>query len=765
MGEKKVFSSYLTKLSVFSTVALMASAFTLAGCSTETTVQSSPTKQKVQPVSASKADTNVIYIVMDDTGYSDFGSYGSEIKTPNIDRLAENGLRYNNFHATPVCSPSRASMLTGRNNHAVGMGQVANFDFGEEYPNRRGAIVPEAGTIAEVLGENGYINYGLGKWHLAPTTELTPAGPFDNWPLGKGFDRYYGNLEDSSDQYRPEMTEDNSLLPWIEEEGYHYSEDIVEKAQQYIVDQVSVRPDQPFFLNLAFGAQHMPHQVPQEYIDAYDGAYDEGWDVIREQRFEKQKELGIIPEEAKLAPSNLGVIPWDELTEEKKAVYTRFQETYAGFLTHTDEQIGKLLDTLEETEKLDNTLIVLISDNGASSIGGENGSTNQSIAYNTLTESFEDVEKKVDLIGGESTSSDYPAGWAQVSNTPFGKYKNSTYAGGIRTPMIVHWPNEITAKGEIRDQFVHISDITASVYDALEITPPKTLNGVKQMPVTGTSFVETFNDAKAVTKKKTQHFEMSGNRMIYHEGWKAIAVHTKGQPFEDDVWELYEMEKDFTELNNVADKHPKKVKQLVKLWEKEAKENNVYPLTDHFLNAIANLPPDNLRARKTFVFYPEMSHLSESAAPLTTNRSYDITIPITHSAEDEGVLLALGNDKSGYTLYIKDNKLVYEYNAGTVRYRIVSEKELVAGEIEVQFSYEKTGNNQGIGNLLVNKESAGQGEMTTLPFKTSFEGLDIGQDLYYPVSEAYAELEEFSYTGEIDQVIYEFEEASIDTLQ
>ncbi|WP_223635501.1 arylsulfatase [Planococcus sp. 4-30] len=765
MGEKKNFSSHLSKLSIFGTVAVMASAFTLAGCSPEAKVQSASAGQKVQPVSASNTDTNVIYIVMDDTGYSDFGSYGSEINTPNIDRLAANGLRYNNFHATPVCSPSRASMLTGRNNHAVGMGQVANFDFGEEYPNRRGAIVPEAGTIAEVLGENEYINYGLGKWHLAPTSELTPAGPFENWPLGKGFHRYYGNLEDSSDQYRPEMTEDNTFLPWIEEEDYHYSEDIVEKAQQYVVDQVSIRPDQPFFLNLAFGAQHMPHQVPQEYIDDYDGAYDEGWDVIRQQRFEKQKELGIIPVEAKLAPSNPGIIPWDELSEEKKAVYTRFQETYAGFLTHTDEQIGKLLDTLERTDELDNTMIVLISDNGASSIGGENGSTNQSIAYNAMSESFEDVEKRAGLLGGEATSSDYPAGWAQVSNTPFAKYKNSTYAGGIRTPMIVHWPNEITAKGEIREQFVHISDITASVYDVLRITPPKTIKGVKQLPITGISFADTFNDAEAVTKKKTQYFEMSGNRMIYQDGWKAVAVHTKGKPFEDDVWELYEMENDFTELTNVAEKHPKKVKELVKLWEKEAKANNVYPLTDHFLNALANLPADNLRARKTFEFHPEMSHLSESAAPLIINRSYDISIPIDHTPGDEGVLLALGNDKSGYTFYIKGNKLVYEHHTGVVRYQITSETELPDGEIKVQFVYEKTGDHQGTANLLINGEIAGAADMKTLPFKTSFEGLDIGKDLFYPVSPAYAELEGFFYTGEIGKVIYEFEEATFNTLK
>lgn len=764
MTGKKAFSRYLNKLSVFSTVAVMASAITLAGCSAEGSVQTAA-DEKVKQVSKSNTDTNVIYIVMDDTGFSDFGSYGSEINTPNIDRLAEEGLRYNNFHATPVCSPSRASMLTGRNNHAVGMGQVANFDYGEEYPNRRGEIVPEAGTIAEVLGEHDYVNYALGKWHVAPTHEITPAGPFHNWPLGKGFHRYYGNLEDSSDQYRPELTRDNSSVPLPEKDDYHYSEDIVEKAQQYVVDQVSMRPDQPFFMNLAFGAQHMPHQVPKEYIDAYDGVYDEGWDAIRQQRFEKQKELGIIPKDAKLAPSNPGIVPWDEISEEKKDVYTRFQETYAGFLTHTDEQIGKLLETLEETDELDNTMIVLISDNGASSIGGENGSTNQSVAYNTLTETFEDVEKKVDLLGGESVAPDYPAGWAQVSNTPFQKYKNSMYGGGIRTPLIVHWPEEITDKGEVRNQFVHVSDITATVYDVLGITPPKTIKGIKQMPVTGISFADTFDDAKAVTKKKTQYFEMSGNRMIYHDGWKAVSVHTKGKPFEEDTWELYHAEDDFTGVNNLAEKQPQKLKQLIKLWEKEAKANNVYPLTDNFLNALGNLPADNPRARKTFVYYPEMSHLGESATPLLLNRSYKISFSVNHSGADKGVLLALGNDKSGYTFYVKDNKIVYEYNTGVKRYQIVSEQELPDGEVAVQFDFEKTAANQGVGNLSINGIFIGEVEMETLPFKTSFEGLDIGKDMYYPVSPTYAELGEFSYSGDIGKVTYEFEEASLSTLQ
>ncbi|MBM4765163.1 arylsulfatase [Bacillus sp. B15-48] len=745
----------------------------LAGCSTnfagESIAKADLNTDKTTSDKSIKQDAqgqkpNIIYIVLDDAGYSDIGAYGSEIKTPNIDKLAENGLRYNNFHVTPVCSPTRASLLTGRNNHAVGMGHVSNFDFGPSHPNRRGELVPEAGTIAEVLSENNYTNFALGKWHILPTAEVTPAGPYHNWPLGKGFHRYYGNLEDSSDQYRPELVEDNTHIPTPIDEEYHYSEAIIEKGNQYIIDQASTQPDNPFFMYIGFGAQHMPHQVPKEYIDMYDGVYDEGWDKVREQRFEKQKEIGIIPKDAELAPSNPGVESWDSLSKEQREVYTRFMETYAGFLTHTDEQIGKMLDVLERTGQLDNTMIVLFSDNGASSTGGPNGSTNQAIAYNAMQEDLETVQKKLNEIGGESTNPDYPAGWAQVSNAPFKMVKNTTYAGGIRTSMIVHWPEGFEAKGEVRTQFTHVSDITATVYDILGIDPPETLKGVEQLPVTGTSFAYTFDDGDAEPRKTTQYFEMTGNRTIYHEGWKAIAHHKKGEPFENDVWELYHVDEDFSELKNLADQEPERLQKLIKIWEKEAEENNVFPLTDHFLNSLTNLPEDNLRARKTFIYYPEMTHLSESATPFTINRSYEITIPMEYNRGDKGVILALGNDKSGYTLYIKGNKLVYEHNSAFARYKIVSDKKLPTGNITVRFQFDKTDENEGIGSLYVNDEKVGETPIKMLPFKISFEGLDIGEDLLYPVSPEYANQGTFPYTGSIEKVIYEFEEAAVVTI-
>ena len=751
--DNKPWSKYVGKFTKFSTLALSA-ALVWSGSAAEAAGSggfSSDTKE-------SNEKTNVMYVVLDDAGFSDLGSFGSEINTQNIDEIAENGLKYNNFHTAPVCSPTRASLLTGRNNHAVGMGNVANFDFGEDQPNSRGKIPEEAGFVTEVLGENGYTSFGLGKWHITPTVELSPAGPYDRWPLGKGFDRYYGNLEDSSDQYRPELFRDNSPAELPDEEGYHYSEDIVENGVQYITDHKSLRPDDPFFMYLGFGAQHMPHQVPEEYIEMYEGEYDEGWEVIREQRFEQQKELGIIPEDAMLAPLAEGVPPWDSLEEKEKELYTKYMETYAGFLTHTDEQIGELLNSLEETGELDNTLIMLISDNGASFSGGNQGAMNQALAYNKVPEDFETMYENMDKIGGEQGGSDYPAGWAQVSNTPFEEFKGTTHAGGIRLPLIVHWPDGIESDGEIRNQFTHVSDLTATVYDVLDIDPPSHLNGTEQMEITGVSFVNTFDDPVAETGKNTQYFEHSGKRTIYHEGWKAVSIHEPGTDFEEDTWKLFNLSEDFSELNDVADEYPEILNNLINIWYEEAEKNGALPLSENFLDGLGNLPEGNLRARESFTFYPGMSHVSESASPLTLDRNHDISIPIDIDEDDEGVLLALGNHKSGYTIYIKDNQLHYEYHNGMDRFTITSDSELNEGSYDITFNFKNTGDNQGTGTLFINDESVGEADIETLPFKTSFEGMDIGKDMLYPVSPEYADEGEFTFTGEIEHVHFEFEE-------
>lgn len=703
--------------------------------------------------------TNVVYIVLDDSGFSDLGCFGSEIKTPHMDKLAENGLRYTNFEATPLCSPTRASLLTGRNNHTVGMGTVSNFDMGFDYPNRRGRITPAAGTLAEVLKEHGYNTYAVGKWHLAPTHQITPAGPFENWPLYKGFDRYYGFIEDSADQYRPELVCDNHYVKPPKKDNYHLSEDLVEQASQFVTDQVSVAPERPFFLYLAFGAQHMPHQVHKRYIDMYRGVYDKGWDQIREERFLRQKELGIIPAAAELAPRNPGVKSWESLTDDEKRVFVRFQETYAGFLTHTDEQIGRLVACLESLGVRENTMIVLISDNGASGLGSDTGSINHTLAYNLMQEDFNDILAHMEEMGSEQAGTDYPAGWAQVSNTPFKFYKNSPYAGGLHTPMIVSYPDYIHDKGGVRTQYIHVSDITPTVLEVLGISIPETIKGVKQMPLHGTSFTYTFSDKIAPSKKKTQYFEVSGHRAMYHDGWRAIARHTIGEDYEKDEWELYHKETDFSEIHNVSDEYPEKLKELQELWWSEANKYDVLPLTDTFIEAFRHVFSDTSRARDQFVYYPGMTHLSDSASPPVMNRSFSITVPVYRDKEeDEGVLVALGNHESGYTFYIKDNHLFYEYNVGSAIYQIRSKVAVPIGENTLRIEFNKTKDCAGTGSLYINEEIVGSGTIEqTIPYKISFEGLDIGRDTLYPVSPNYKDRGEFAFSGKIKKVIYDLQ--------
>ncbi|KKK39251.1 arylsulfatase [Mesobacillus campisalis] len=705
---------------------------------------------------------NIVYIVLDDSGFSDLASYGSEMKTPNLDKLAENGLRYNNSHVTPVCSPTRAALLTGRNPHSAGMATVANFDMGPEYPNKRGRIKPEAGTVAEVLKENGYNTYALGKWHLAPSHQATPAGPYENWPLAKGFDRFYGFLEDSSDQYKPELVQDNSFIETPDDENYHFSEDLVDQANQYVTDHASVNPDKPFFMYLAFGAQHQPVQVPKKYIDMYKGVYDKGWDEIRKERFERQKELGIIPENTGLPPLNPGVKPWDQLTKEEKNAFIRFQETYAGFMTHTDEQIGRLIDNLERVGELEDTMIVFLSDNGASSMGKDTGSINHTLAYNDIKESLDDIAKNTKYIGSDKTKAEFPQGWAQVSGTPYRLYKSTMYNAGIKSPLIVYYPKGMKeeARGEVRSQFVHAIDVTPTVYELAGIKLPTEIKGVEQMPLHGESFADTFNDGGAETRK-TQFFENNGQRAIYHDGWKAIGLHSpaQGQDFTLDKWELYHVAEDASETKDLAGAQPEKLKELQDLFEEEAGKYNVFPMSFIMGDGFLSIPKDSLRAKNSFTFYQGMSRLPEGASPFLINRSYSITVPIKRDKKDEGVLLALGSTESGYTLYIKNNRLVYEYNRGNKVYKIESRQKVPSGPSTITYKFDHTGQHKGTGTLYLNGEKVGEAAIEeTHKFKLSFEGLDIGKDSNYPVSPAYVKQRDFEFTGEIEKVVYQIQQ-------
>ena len=529
------------------------------------------TPSRLQPKGPAPGSSNIVYIVLDDTGFGDLGCYGSSVSTPNIDSLAEGGLLFNNFQSKAVCSPTRASLLTGRNAQAVGMKELPGGDQG--YPHTRGRIPASAANIAQILNHNGYSTFAVGKWHLVPREHMTPAGDRTHWPLQKGFDRFHGFLSGWTDQYRPDLVVDNHAVPVPEQPQYHFSEDIVDQAITMLEGKLAADPGKPFFLYVAFGATHAPIQVPKRYIDKYEGAFDDGWDAVRDRRYRKQLELGIVPSGAVLPPRNPGDPAWDELGETERRVYARFMEAYAGFTEHTDDQIGRLIGFLKENGQFDNTLVVLISDNGGAPEAGVKGNFARSYGDRTTVE---EMHERLDELGGPGTQPLYPRPWAMASSAPFKYYKLWPFNGGVRTPMIVSWPLRIRRTG-LREQFVDVIDITPTVLDYLGINAPESFNGVCQMPMHGKSLRAVFDDPGASAPRDTQFFELWGSRGIYHKGWKAVAFHTPGTDFESDHWELYHVEADFTETRDLATQHPERLKQLQALWWEEAGKYGALP--------------------------------------------------------------------------------------------------------------------------------------------------------------------------------------------
>ena len=497
------------------------------------------------PDTADGESPNVVVILFDDLGFSHFGCYGSTIGTPNIDALAEAGVRFTNFHTTALCSPTRASLLTGRNHHSIGMRGIADYDSG--FPNMRGAITRNAATLAEMLRDHGYATFATGKWHLAPKEERSAAGPFDAWPLQRGFDHYYGFLSGAEDQFYPDLTEDNHHIhpPKTPDEGYHFSEDVVDHAIGYIRDHRSVYPSRPFFLYLPFGATHSPHQAPKEYIDKYAGKFDNGWDATREEWFARQLESGIVPPGTDLAPRNPGVERWEDLPENARKLAARLQEAFAGFLDHTDAQIGRLVRFLEETGDIDNTILIVTSDNGASQEGGPQGITDEARYSHPYLDDLDTIEERLEEIGGPHSSPNYPWGWAQAGNTPLKWYKSTVHGGGIRDPLVVHWPKGITDRGAIRHEFAHVTDIVPTILELLDLEAPESYRGVSQMPIHGASFAGALLGNAEVDRRAPQYFEMFGHRAIWADGWKATSRHRKNDPYSDDEWQLYHLDEDF----------------------------------------------------------------------------------------------------------------------------------------------------------------------------------------------------------------------------
>ena len=697
---------------------------------------------------------NVVIILFDDTGFSHFGCYGSSIETPNINRLANHGLRYRNFHTTALCSPTRASLLTGRNHHSVGMRGLSNFDTG--FPNCTGSITKRAATLAEILGAKGYATFATGKWHLTPMDETSGAGPFDQWPLSRGFNRYYGFLQGETNQFYPELYYDNHPVdqPRSPKEGYHVTEDIVDKSIEFVRDQKSLVPEKPFFLYMCFGATHAPHQAPKAFIEKYKGRFDEGWDKMREHWLARQKEMGIVPPNTDLAPRNPGVKPWDDLSDGEKRLALKLQEAFAGFLDHTDHHIGRFLDFLEEIGEFDNTLLFLMSDNGASQEGGPIGMLDTFKAFNGLPEDLNESLERLDEIGGPNTNNNYPWGWAQAGNTPLKRYKQNTHGGGIRDPLIIHWPRSIKDKGGIRPQYHHVTDIAPTILEILGMEAPKEFNGVAQLPMHGTSLAYTFSAANAnvLTQKNIQYFEMFGHRGIWCDGWKAVAFHQKGTDFDEDEWELYYVDQDFSECHDLAKERPDKLQELISLWWAEAGKYGVLPLDDRTGELFGGrAKPYSPRGRTKYVFYPPVSHINADAAPAIGSRSFKITAEIERPDEKaNGVLAAYGATTSGLSFYIKDGFLTFDYNLYQNHHRVVSSEPIPVGASHVAVRFDRI-DQRAKATLIINEKECGTIDIPGVMRMISAQGMDIGRDGGSPITDHYKA--PFPFSGMIRRII------------
>ena len=706
------------------------------------------------PTKVPKDKPNVVLIVLDDTGYSHFGCYGSSIETPNIDRLAANGLRYTNFHTTALCSPTRACLLTGRNHHALGMRSISNMDTG--YPNMRGYLPTSAATVADVLRESGYGTYVAGKWHLTPMSESTAAGPFHNWPLQRGFDRFYGFMQGETDQFYPELTSDNHHIdaPALPEDGYHVSEDILDRSIGFLRDQVSLVPERPFFLYLAFGATHSPHQAPESFLEKYRGKFDAGWDKVRKDWFDRQKELGIVPNSTNLAPLNPGVKPWDQLTNNEQKFAARLTEAFAAQLDHTDVQIGRLVQFLEEINHFDDTLLIVMSDNGASQEGGPTGVFDEMRWFNGMVENVDEAVKRIDDIGGPESHSNIPWGWSQVGNTPLKWYKQNTHGGGVRDPFIVHWPDKLQEKGALRRTFCHAIDVMPTILEVTGTEAPDVFRGINQMPLHGASLASSFDSDDAKPARSTQYFEMLGHRGIWQDGWKAVTHHTPGTSFDDDQWELYHLDEDVSETNDLAQEQPERLEKMIELWWEEAEKHGVLPLDDRPAAQTfrAARRPGLPSARDRFVYYPPVSHIVADACP-SAARGWSTEVHINHPVVDgDGVLVNRGTLNSGFALYILEGKLHFDYNCFHDHTLVRTSDRISAGTHLVVLEVERQSDHGALVRISIDDKLEAEGRIPRLLGMLSSTGMDIGRAIT-PVKGDYQP--PFEYSGEITKVVFE----------
>lgn len=695
---------------------------------------------------------NVVVVLLDDTGFGATSAFGGPAHTPTLDRLAEGGLRYNRFHTTAICSPTRTALLTGRDSHAANVGAVINSS--NQWPGYQGRLQPDTATIAEVLRQNGYSTAAFGKWHLVPNDEASPIGPFDRWPVGMGFEKFYGFLGGETDQFEPTLYEGTTPVHRPNGDNYHLNADLADQAVRWMKLQKSLAPDRPFFLYYATGAAHAPLQVPRPWIDRYQGQFDQGWDALREEVFARQMALGVIPADTQLTPRHEQIPSWESLSSDQRRVAARLMETFAGFLTHTDEHIGQMVTALKELNEFDNTLFIYIAgDNGASSEGGLAGSVNYMGPLQGLPEPVDQQLARLEDIGNADTFPQYPAGWAWATNTPFQWVKQvASHLGGTRNPLVVSWPQGIKERGGLRSQFSHVNDIAPTILEAVGIDMPDYVDGVAQKPLDGASLVSSFASAEAPEHTVTQYFEVHGNRSIYHKGWLASARHStlpwtvgvpvRSTPFDDDPWELYHLEKDFSQSRDLAVQHPEKLAEMQSIFAQEAQRVGILPMRNALVE-MQRFPPPSLRDdREKVSYYEGAVGIPEHATPEMNNRSWRLRAAVEvdgQSAKPMGVIATLGGTVSGWSLYLNNvGKPVFEYRIFEVGHiTIAGDSALSAGEHEIAVDFDYDGGGFARGGtftLSVGGRILGSASIPATPpaYFSIDETFDVGVDTGSP---------------------------------
>jgi arylsulfatase len=716
-----------------------------------------------QPVTAPKGAPNVLLVLLDDVGFGMCSTFGGPVPTPHLDKLAKNGLIYNQFHTTALCSPTRAALLTGRNHHSCGTGVI--IEMGTGYPGYTGIIPRSTSVVAQTLRDNGYATAMFGKAHNTPEPEISPAGPFHNWPTGQGFEYFYGFNQGETNQYFPTLYRDTRPVaqPKSPDQGYHFMADMTDEAITWTQNVRAANPNKPWFNYFSTSGIHAPHQPPQEYRDKYRGKFDYGWDRQRELTHARQLEMGMIPKGTKLTPRDPNIPSWETRSADEKKVYTRLMENYAGYMDYTDHEVGRLIDSLAASGELDNTLVMyVVGDNGASAEGGLEGTFSELASLIGVQLGLESTIKRIDEIGGPRSEPHVPVGWAWAMNAPFQWTKQvASHFGGTRNPLVVHWPRGIKAKGQIRDQFHHVIDVVPTILEACQISEPKVVNGIVQKPIEGVSMLYSFEDAKAPSRRQTQYFELATNRAIYSDGWVACSRYGypwmtagRGMDFIDAPWELYHIRDDFSQAVDLAAQQPGKLQELKAKFLEESKKYDVFPLDPRFSERLDPKLREAGEPRTSWTYYGNTVWLPEPIGPKLFPRSHTITAELTiPKGGSEGVITCAGAFSAGWSLYIRDGKPVFRYTGFEISdTTIVGTVAVPEGKVTLKTEFISEGSREGAGTLkfFVNGKPAGEGRITHTFFRHGLEPFEVGRDSITSVSPDYQS--PFSFTGTIEKI-------------